>query len=145
MMACRIRLRFRLLLAPALLFAACASPVAHELGKPGASNGPEVELGVFVDPTSSVDLAKMPSVPDLAAAADLAKPSAPSDLAIPSHDLSMPHDMAMTGGCGTITADGICMGDTLIYCDAGSLVTYDCWAQAFSGCEVIGGVADCYF
>jgi len=46
-------------------------------------------------------------------------------------------------GCGDVTADGSCSGDTYTYCDSGKLLTEDCTAAGLS-CQLDGnGVASC--
>jgi hypothetical protein len=131
----------RLLVAPTLMLLACANPEFQDPGSKTNNNtakGPD--LGSFIQPDTG-DMAKPP------VGGDMAKP--PGDMALMSSpDLAMtPADMSMasTGGCGSITYDGICVGDLLKYCDAGTLRTIDCWNDYFASCEVISGVADCYF
>lgn len=125
----------------ALFLAGCASPVGGQSTKtdPSTSKGPPADLGSFVNPPD--DLAQPP------VAHDMAMTSSPPDLAMNApKDMSMPPaDMATASGCGSITYAGTCTGDILRYCNAGTLVTVDCWAQYLSSCQVVGGNADCYF
>ena len=125
--------------AGSLLVAGCASPVGSETKKPdvgGTANGPGPDLGSFV----TLNDLSSPSPADMAktAVVDMAM-SAPKDMSMP------PADMATPGGCGAITYAGTCTGDILKYCNAGKLVTVDCWATYLSSCKVVGGNADCYF
>jgi hypothetical protein len=47
-----------------------------------------------------------------------------------------------TGDCGSVTYSGMCDGDTLTYCNNGTLTYVDCTAFSES-CTVVGGDADC--
>jgi hypothetical protein len=124
----------RFVFAP-LLLAACAAP-AQPSNNSGTERGPGVDLGGFVAPqdlASSSDLARLPS-------GDMA--SAPGDMA------SAPGDMAMaSSSCGSITVSGICVGTILKTCDpfTNTLTTTDCTTTGALGCEVLLGLANCFF
>jgi len=124
----------------ATLLIACASPSSPSQGTQQTAHGPAVDLAGFV----VTDDLSVPSG-DLAGPKDLA--STGNDLAH-AGDLAGPHDMASGGGTcpGGVTPEGSCTGDTLKYCDNGSVVTVDCFWDYFGAtCKVVNGVADCYF
>lgn len=49
---------------------------------------------------------------------------------------------APTSGCGPVTTGGMCVGNTLKFCQSNQIVTQDC--GFFFDCISSGGYADCY-
>jgi hypothetical protein len=49
---------------------------------------------------------------------------------------------APTSGCGSVTSGGLCVGNTLKYCNAGQIVTQNC--GVLFTCVDNGSYADCY-